>query len=223
VLTRAEVGALFAEIAPEWSLFFRLLLHTGVRISEALGLLWGDVRFGERPQVEIRRQVCGGLVKPPKSRYGRRRIPLSPDMAAKLATWRQASQFSTDADPIFTSERGGFLDASNVRKRVLLPTTRKAGLERVGFHSFRHTCASLLFAAGKDLKQVQQWLGHHDPAFTLSTYVHLLDDGLGDAAFLDGCLPLGSSANAQERRGVDRASAVESTAISSADGALHPA
>ena len=29
------------------------------------------------------------------------------------------------------------------------------------------------------------WLGHADPAFTLRTYVHLMDDGTGDAAFLD--------------------------------------
>jgi hypothetical protein len=55
----------------------------------------------------------------------------------------------------------------------------------VSFHTFRQTCASLLFAEGKNVKQVQEWLGHADPGFTLRTYVHLLDDGLGDADFLD--------------------------------------
>jgi hypothetical protein len=30
-----------------------------------------------------------------------------------------------------------------------------------------------------------EWLGHHSPAFTLATYVHLMDGGLGDAEFLD--------------------------------------
>ncbi len=43
----------------------------------------------------------------------------------------------------------------------------------VSFHTFRHTCASLLFEAGRNVKQVQEWLGHVDPGFTLSTYVHL--------------------------------------------------
>jgi hypothetical protein len=33
--------------------------------------------------------------------------------------------------------------------------------------------------------QVQEWLGHADPAFTLRTYVHLLDDGRGNADFFD--------------------------------------
>lgn len=38
------------------------------------------------------------------------------------------------------------------------------------------------------MKQVQEWLGHHDPGFTLKTYVHLMDDGLGGADFLDGAV-----------------------------------
>ena len=46
-------------------------------------------------------------------------------------------------------------------------------------------CASLLFEAGKSVKQVQEWLGHADPSFTMRTYIHLMDDGLGDAEFFD--------------------------------------
>ena len=42
-----------------------------------------------------------------------------------------------------------------------------------------------VFEGGKDIKQVSEWLGHADPAFTLRTYVHLLDGGLGGADFLD--------------------------------------
>lgn len=68
---------------------------------------------------------------------------------------------------------------------MLDPATRPLDLGWVGFHTFRHTCASLLFAGGKDVKQVQEWLGHADPGFTLRTYVHLLDEGLGSADFLD--------------------------------------
>jgi Phage integrase family len=55
----------------------------------------------------------------------------------------------------------------------------------VSFHTFRHTCASLLFDTGRNIKQVQEWLGHADPSFTLRTYVHLMDEGVGDAAFMD--------------------------------------
>jgi integrase len=38
----------------------------------------------------------------------------------------------------------------------------------------------MLFERGANAVQVQRWLGHHSPAFTLDTYVHLLNDDLGD-------------------------------------------
>jgi Phage integrase family len=60
----------------------------------------------------------------------------------------------------------------------------------VSFHTFRHTCASLLFANGKDIKQIQTWLGHADAAFTLRTYVHLLEEGVGSADFLDDAVEI---------------------------------
>jgi len=38
----------------------------------------------------------------------------------------------------------------------------------------------MLFEGGKNAKQVQTWLGHHSPSFTVDTYVHLLRDGPGE-------------------------------------------
>jgi hypothetical protein len=38
---------------------------------------------------------------------------------------------------------------------------------------------------GRDIKQVSAWLGHADAGFTLRVYVHLMDEGVGSAAFLD--------------------------------------
>jgi integrase len=53
----------------------------------------------------------------------------------------------------------------------------------VSFHPFRQTRASLLFDAGRNVKQVAEWLGHADPAFTLRTLVHLMGEALGDADY----------------------------------------
>jgi integrase len=61
----------------------------------------------------------------------------------------------------------------------------RAGVPWVSFHTFRHTAATMLFRSGLNAKQVQVWLGHYSPAFTLGTYVHLLSDDLPDADFLD--------------------------------------
>ncbi len=72
------------------------------------------------------------------------------------------------------------LHRDNVRNRVIKPCAEEAGAAWAGWHTFRHTCASLLFAEGRNVVQVQKWLGHHAPSFTLDTYIHLLDDDLGE-------------------------------------------
>lgn len=131
----------------------------------------------------------------PKSRYGRREIPLSPRMARAL---RELRGGRGDDEFVFTSGRGKLIERSNLMARVLKPPAGRAGLEHrvvsdggrsartwVGFHTLRHTCATSLFRGGANAKQVQMWLGHHSPAFTLATYVHLLPDDLPDPAFLD--------------------------------------
>jgi hypothetical protein len=50
----------------------------------------------------------------------------------------------------------------------------------------------MLFRHGLNAKQAQMWLGHHSPAFTLATYVHLLPDDLPDPGFLDSLTSAGS-------------------------------
>ncbi len=94
-------------------------------------------------------------------------------------------------DLIFTTAAGKRINRSNLDRDVLRPAKRRAGVPWITPHTFRHTCASMLFApvehggGGKNIRQVSAWLGHADPAFTLRCYVHLIDGGLGDADFLD--------------------------------------
>jgi integrase len=98
-------------------------------------------------------------------------------------------------------------------RRVLDRATARAGVEWVSFHTFRHTCASLLFEAEKNVRQVADWLGHADPAFTLRTYVHLMDEGLGDAAFLDALVGNpGATRDPQTAASEESALAAESAA-----------
>jgi hypothetical protein len=94
---------------------------------------------------------------------------------------------------VFPSQAGTVLDAGNLMSRVLKPAARRAGVPWVGFHTFRHTCATMLFRRGLNAKQVQLWLGHHSPAFTLETYVHLIPDDLPDADVLDDVTPAGGN------------------------------
>jgi integrase len=108
------------------------------------------------------------------------------------ALWNLRKENHAGADElVFAAERGGRIIPSNLMSRTLKPAAVEAGLGKwvgkdkerradtwIGFHTFRHTCATLLFLGGWNAKQVQRFLGHADPGFTLRTYVHLLPEDL---------------------------------------------
>jgi integrase len=164
--------------------FYAFLSETGVRIGEALELRFGDVDFGRR-RLKIERQFYRGRERKPKGRK-RRTIPISRALAQDLWARQGAPE-----ELLFTSERGKRLDQSNLMSRVLKPAAVRAGVGEwvkakhglraetwVGHHTFRHSCATRLFRSGWNAVQVQKFLGHTDPGFTLRTYVHLLDEDL---------------------------------------------
>ena len=181
-LTEEELGKLLEAIPPEWRLFFDFLAHTGLRIGEAIALRWQDVDLSRR-RVHVRRRFYRGGFDSPKSRYGRRDVPLSQRLAHELEL---RFMFEENVENlVFPSSAGTVLDASNLMSRVLKPAARKAGVPWASFHTFRHTCATRLFRRGVNAVQVQMWLGHHSPAFTQAVYVHLLASDLPDGDVLD--------------------------------------
>ncbi|WP_217913533.1 tyrosine-type recombinase/integrase [Miltoncostaea marina] len=183
-LTEEELARIIAETPEEWRLFVRFLAQTGVRIGEAIALRWGDVDLGAR-RVKVRRRIYKGKVDVPKSRYGIRDIPISTALAQDLWRWRAASGNPADEAPLFPSKTGTHLNGENLLGRFLKPAVIRAGVPWAGFHTLRHTCASMLFRAGWNAKQVQVVLGHHSPAFTLATYVHLISEDLPEPQFPD--------------------------------------
>lgn len=187
-LNAEQLQKVLAEIAAadkDWILFFRVLVSLGLRISEAIELRWRDVDLGTRT-VRIRRNYYDGEIGPLKTKYSRRDLKLAPELGQALWTLRKKTK-ARDGDLVFTSKRGQRVDQSNLSERVMKPAAKKAGFEWVTFHTFRHTCASLLFNDAKwNPKQVQVWLGHHSPAFTLERYVHLLPADLPEPPALGG-------------------------------------
>jgi len=182
-LNEDELRRLLHELPTEWRLFVEFLAHTGLRFSEAIAVRWDDIDI-EQHRLHVRRRLYHGI-DTPKSRHGRRAIPLSPGMLDSLADLRQRSNHRADRDPVFASQTGTPLDYANVYRRVFKPAATRAGIPWAGLHTLRHTCATILFRNGLNAKQVQLWLGHHSPAFTLAIYVHLNADDLPDPSFLD--------------------------------------
>jgi integrase len=191
-----ELAALLDAMPDAWRPFFEFLAETGLRVGEAVEVRWSDVDLGGR-WLTVGRRYYRGRVGLPKGRKTRR-VPLSPRVARSLWTMRGKA---ADGDLVFMSERGGRVDQSNVMSRVLKPAAVEAGLgvwvvdgkarggrraeSWVGFHTFRHTCATMLLRGGWNAPQAQRLLGHSDPGFTLRRYVHLLDADLPEVGFLD--------------------------------------
>ena len=185
-LTRAQLHAFLAIVNPRYRTVFEVLATTGLRISELLPLQWRHLHLdGDRPSLRVRRASVRGVLGPPKSKYGRSELPLPLELAADLRARRLATA-AGDQDLVFAGRTGAMLDRSNLRRDALTPAATAIGAGWMGFHTLRHTCASLLFDEGRNAVQVQRWLGHHSPAFTLATYVHLLSDDLGAPLALPG-------------------------------------
>ena len=135
-----EQLALLLEVTPaSGKLLIRLLAATGLRIGEALALRWGDLVLDGTapPAVKVRRSVRHGQFEPPKSRFGRRTIPIDFELVRAFRAARP--DVVDERGLVFCPETGGLLDYSNLRRRVLLPAARKAGVEWMGFHTLRHT------------------------------------------------------------------------------------
>jgi integrase len=187
-MSRAQLDTFLANVDSGWRTFFWLLAATGLRYSEVIALQWRHVQLtGSNPHLEVRQRIVRGGLGAPKSRYGRRDIPLSPDLVHALIETRRASEWPRDTDYVFPSPGGTPPSHSNLLSRVLRPAADAADVPWAGFHTFRHTCASMLIAEGRDIVQVSRWLGHHDPGFTLRRYAHLMDEGVGGALEIGGC------------------------------------
>ena len=113
-------------------------------------------------------------IVPPKSRYGNREVRLPPPLASKLRAYLAAQPDQDSTALAFPSEASGPLEPGNLRRRVLKPLAEEVGAPWAGFHTFRHTFASLHLSQGTNLLQLSRALGHHSPAFTLTRYTHLL-------------------------------------------------
>jgi integrase len=174
-LSREQLDAILRVVRPEYQALLRLLAATGLRWGEAVALRRCDlVLDGSSPCVQVRRSVRHGRFKPPKSRHGIRDVPLSPALVAVLR--RHLAKLRPDGPDslAFPSSTGTPLQYPNVLRRVLRPAAEEAGAAWAGFHTFRHTFASLHVASGTNIVTLSRLLGHHSPDFTLRRYAHLI-------------------------------------------------
>jgi integrase/recombinase XerC len=143
---------------------------TGVRVSELVGLNWGDIDF----QLGIVRVVGKGSKE--------RIVPVGEvaqqalrDYAAgQRKQWNLACKGEA---PVFLNNRGGRITTRSVA-RIVDKHLRQAGIAvKMGPHGLRHTFATHLLNSGADLRVIQEMLGHASLS-TTQRYTHLNLDQL---------------------------------------------
>ncbi|MXM66937.1 tyrosine-type recombinase/integrase [Streptomyces sp. HUCO-GS316] len=91
--------------------------------------------------------------------------------------WKTLDGPPVTASLLFTGSAGLALDRNRFNDRVWRPALRAVDIETGrdnGMHALRHFYASVLLDAGESIKALSEYLGHHDPGFTLRTYTHLM-------------------------------------------------
>lgn len=168
-----------------WPLWL-LMVETGARTSELLGLGWEDVSL-DRGTLRIGRQVVRLLKGTPtmkdggKSHAASRSIRLTLGTVAELRTYRtrwlerKIAAPEWNSDLLFTTRDGKPLSANNLRK-VFDRLVKAAGVPAITPHAIRKTAITLAIANGASPKAVASRVGHADSRITLDVYSSITSD-----------------------------------------------
>ena len=155
---------------------YKFLLATGCRINEALALSWSDIDL-DNSVVHITKTLnCDMELNSPKSKSGYRDIDIDTETVAMLKKYQRKQ--TQEAWKLGRTETVVFSDfikpypSSKAASDRLKSHFKKAGVNNIGFHGFRHTHASLLLNSGIPYKELQHRL-HSTLSMTMDTYSHL--------------------------------------------------
>jgi integrase len=158
-----------------------IAILTMLRRGELLGLRDADIDF-EHGAITIVGQAQGGRRTQTKTSAGRRTIDLGP-AAVKLLREQQLARAPSADGLLFPTRTGAAYDAHNFMNRVFKPAARAAGIPELTFHDLRHTGASLMIAAGCNVKVIAEQMGHADGGtLVLRRYGHLYKGARRQAA-----------------------------------------
>jgi integrase len=184
VLTAEQGRALLAAArGHRHEALYRVALSLGLRIGEVLGLRWEDVDLdaGTLRVAQAVQRVGGKLViSAPKTPRSRRILPLPTSLVRALATRRdrqradreRAGERWREWGLVFTTRAGTPLEPRNT-VRAFKALLAQAELPDIRFHDLRHSCASLLVAAGHHPRVVMETLGHSQIGITMEVYSHV--------------------------------------------------
>jgi len=187
-LTAEQVGTLLATArGTRLESLYGVAVGTGLRLGELFGLQWADVDL-DKGTLSVRhtlQELSGKLtLKEPKTKTSNRNVELSEMAITALVDHRRRMMAEGNAASpwVFCNQHGTPLRRSHFHRAEFKPLLKRAGLPDIHFHALRHTMATLMLAAGVNVKVIQERLGHSKVGITLDTYSHVVP-GMGrDAA-----------------------------------------
>ena len=171
VLTVEQFHALLRELHEPFATMALLCVCLGLRISEALGLRFGDVDWLQS-RITIRRGVVMQREDDCKTKGSAKPFVLADDLLNRLKAWKQASQFSEANDWIFASpfQLGRLPYSYTGTRQELVRAARAAGIGHVSTHSFRHSYRSWLSSIGTGLDVTKLLMRHTTIAMSMDGY-----------------------------------------------------
>lgn len=148
-----------------------LALYTGIRIGEVCALKWEDITENTihicktMERLKNTNGVTEVMILPPKTDSSDRFIPIPAALKTIIEQRRQENCY------VLTRPNGKFTEPRLLQNKFV-KFLAECGIEKVNFHTLRHTFATRCIEAGVDVKTLSELLGHSDVKTTLNRYVH---------------------------------------------------
>lgn len=176
-IQQAEGSALYPQ--------YFMILNTGLRTGELIGLKWEDIDFKEKilsvsRSMEYRYSTQKWMEGPPKTKNAYRDIPLTKECLKMLKAIKKEHDLGRKEaegfeEYVFLCRKGTPVKNSTYDAH-LEKITEKAGIQKISMHTLRHTFATRCIEAGMRPKTLQQILGHSSINITMNLYVHVSNE-----------------------------------------------
>lgn len=168
--------------------FYVLLIASGIRRGEGLGLSWDNVEF-KNNTIKIKQTLSRGKkMGTPKTKKSIRAVALDDETMTVLKEHRKRQLeelmvlgVKNEHNLLFLTTKGTPYEPGNVL-RDFKKLCNRLEIPVIPLHNLRHLHVSWLIRAGVDIKTIQEREGHARAQITLDTYAHLFEEAKFEAA-----------------------------------------